>query len=356
MSFATHFTNTNSISNALSQIERVRDFLDAAKLSENWFDAMRSRALLLETYHTTHIEGSQLTRGEAEKILAGKTVPGTSSDDARKLLNHREAFTFALTSLDKGGTINESLIREIHRRLVAGVRGGFADFGAYRDRQSYFVNSGTGEVVFTLPSPHEVPALINQLVRWMNESGNIHPVLVSGIAQFQLMHIQPFMDENGRTSRLLSTLYLYLAGYDFKQLFALSEYYDQHRAAFHSALQGVRQTRVDLTRWLEFYTNGLATQLQEVKNRGERAIRQDELALNYELSDRQALAVAHIVKNGQLKIRDFETLCPNVSRRTLQRDLRVLVNKKLLSEQGRSVTDPVGHYRTGEILLTSDLE
>jgi len=68
----------------------------------------------------------------------------------------------------------------------------------------------------------------------------VHPVLVSGVAQFQLVHIHPFVDGNGRTSRLLSTLCLYRAGYDFKRLFSISEYYDRDRAGFYAALQSVR--------------------------------------------------------------------------------------------------------------------
>jgi len=50
------------------------------------------------------------------------------------------------------------------------------------------------------------------LVEWLREESTIHPVLVAGIAQFQLVHIHPFIDGNGRTSRLLSTLCLYRAG------------------------------------------------------------------------------------------------------------------------------------------------
>jgi Fic family protein len=68
-----------------------------------------------------------------------------------------------------------------------------------------------------------------ELVAWLNTTSEIHPGLVSGIAQFQLVHIHPFVDSNGRTSRLLSTLCLYRAGYDFKRLFSISEYYDRNR-------------------------------------------------------------------------------------------------------------------------------
>lgn len=88
----------------------------------------------------------------------------------------------------------------------------------------------------------------------------------------------------------MSTLCLYRAGYDFKRLFSISEYYDRDRIAFYQALQDVRRSNMDMTGWIEFFTRGLATQLVEVKDRGELAIRQDVLARRYQLSERQALA------------------------------------------------------------------
>ena len=112
-----------------------------------------------------------------------------------------------------------------------------------------------------------------ELVDWLNAESDIHPVLASGIAQFQLVHIHPFVDGNGRTSRLLSTLCLYRAGYDFKRLFSISEYYDRDRSAFYAAIQGVRDHGMDLTGWLEFFVEGLATQMDEVTERGKRVIR-----------------------------------------------------------------------------------
>ena len=87
--------------------------------------------------------------------------------------------------------------------------------------------------------------------------------------------------------RLLSTLCLYRAGYDFKRLFTISEYYDRDHVAFYRALQRVRKAGMDLTGWLEFFTAGLATQLVEVKTHGELAIRRDLLALKHGLSARQ---------------------------------------------------------------------
>ena len=334
MRFTPRFSITNAIAAALTEIERARGFLDAASLSDEWIDSMRSRAFLLEAHHTTHIEGTRLTIEEAADLLAGDDVPGADPDDTRELLNYRDAFEFVSTYLNDGGPITERLILDIHRHLVSGVSGRSAAPGQYRRVQNYVVNSATGETIYTPPPVRDVPILMRELVSWLNRPGDIHPVIASGIAQFQLVHIHPFLDGNGRTSRLLSTLCLYRAGYDFKRLFTISEYYDRDRMAFYRALQSVRRTNMDMTGWIEFFAIGLATQLAEVKRRGELAIQQDILARRHDLTDRQVLALRHVLESGRVTINEFEHLCPGIQRRTLQRDLRGLIEKGLLLRRG----------------------
>ena len=351
MSFEPSFTVTHAITADLTRIERARGFLEAATLSEDWIREMSERALVLEAHHTTHIEGTRLTLEESEVLLAGETVPEADPDDVRELLNYRDAFEFVSTWLGSGGPVTEGLVREIHKRLVEGVRGGSAAPGEYRRIQNYVVNAATREVVYTPPPAHDVPILMRELVDWLNRERDIHAVLVGGIAQFQLVHTHPFLDGNGRASRLLSTLCLYRAGYDFKRLFTISEYYDRDRAAFYRAIQGVREQDMDLTGWLEFFTAGLATQLDEVKGRGERTIRRDALVRRHGLSERQAAALGHVIEHGRLTIHDYEKLYPGANRRTLQRDLRVLVGKGLLVEAGTGPTDPTRHYRLAEGLV-----
>ena len=351
MSFDPRFTVTNAITADLTRIERARGFLEAAALSEDWIRKLGARAFVLEAHHTTHIEGTRLSLEESERLLAGETVPKADPDDVRELLNYRDAFEFVSTWLGSGGPITEGLVREIHKRLVEGVRGGSAAPGAYRSIQNYVVNSGTGAVVYTPPPAYDVPILMQALTDWLSREGEVHPVLVSGIAQFQLVHIHPFLDGNGRTSRLLSTLCLYRAGYDFKRLFTISEYYDRDRAAFYRAIQSVREQDMDLTGWLEFFTSGLATQLDEIKARGERTIRQDVLVRQHALSERQVIAFGHVIEHGRLTIQDYEGLCPGTNRRTLQRDLKALVEKGLVVEAGTAPTDPARHYRLVDGLL-----
>ena len=115
-----------------------------------------------------------------------------------ELLNYRRAFEFVSTHFNAGTPIRERLIREIHRQLVDGVRGGAAAPGEYRRVQNYVVNSATGETIYTPPPPGEVPDLMRALVAWLNGHRDIHPVIVSAIAQFQLVHIHPFLMERFR--------------------------------------------------------------------------------------------------------------------------------------------------------------
>ena len=332
--FESKFTITNRITAGLTRIERARGFLEAATLSENWVREMGDRALVLEAHHTTHIEGTRLTLDQAERLWQGDSVPEADPDDARELLNYRKAFDFVSDYLKSGDPITEGLVREIHKRLVEGVRGGSAAPGEYRKIQNYVVNSATGETIYTPPPAHDVPIMMADLVKYLNSEVETHLALVSGIAQFQLVHIHPFLDGNGRTSRLLSTLCLYRAGYDFKRLFTISEYYDRDRTAFYRAIQSVRESGMDMTGWLEYFIKGLTTQLTEVRERGEQAIRRDVLVKENDLSERQAMALGYILENGSLTIKDFERLCPEVNRRSLQRDLKSMVDKGLLISEG----------------------
>jgi Fic family protein len=177
---------------------------------------------------------------------------------------------------------------------------------------------------------------MQQLVDWLAQPNAIHPVLVSGIAQFQLVHIHPFVDGNGRTSRLLSTLCLYRAGYDFKRLFTISEYYDRDRVAFYRAIQGVCDSGMDMTGWLEFFVEGLSTQLAEVQTRGRRAIQKDVLEKQHQLNARQTAILAHLMETPSATIRELEQMFSTVSRRTLQRDLADMESKGLVVHSGET--------------------
>lgn len=346
MSLNPKFTITPKINKALVEIERVRGFLDAVKLKDDWIVDMQKKALILESHHSTHIEGTALSLEQAKSILEGKKVKGVSRDDEKELLNYKKAMDFISKYLGKDVSVTEGMVREIHKILVKGVRGGQAEPGNYRKIQNYVVNSRTREVVYTPPAPFEVPHLMQEFVEWVNKAENVSPILVTGIAQFQFVHIHPFIDGNGRTARLLSTLILYKTGYDFKRLFTISEYYDKDRPSYYQAIQSVRNNNMDMTVWLGYFVDGLRSQMSEIQAKGEQLIKQDtqfQKIKKIGLNVRQEKAVKHLIKNGTITVSEYQDVASCI-RRTAQRDLEELSAKGIIKAVAKSATDPTKHY------------
>ncbi|MBN1405154.1 MAG: Fic family protein [Candidatus Omnitrophica bacterium] len=346
MSFSPKYTITPKINKALVEIERVRGFLDAVKLKGDWIADMQEKALILESHHSTHIEGTALSLEQAKNILEGKKVKGVSRNDEKELLNYKKAMDFISRYLGKGDPINDGTVRELHKILVKGVRGENADPGNYRKIQNYVVNSRTREVVYTPPAPLEVPHLMREFTEWMNKAKDTSPIIVAGIAQFQFVHVHPFIDGNGRTARLLSTLILYKTGYDFKRLFTISEYYDKDRPAYYQAIQSVRNNSMDMTAWLEYFVDGLRSQMVEIQAKGEQLIKQDgqlQKIKKIGLNKRQEKAIKRLIIKGTLSVNEYQSVASCI-RRTAQRDLGELVGRKVIKIVAKSPTDPTKHY------------
>ena len=336
MALKPKYTITPKINKALMEIERVRGFLDAVKLKDDWIADMQKKALILESHHSTHIEGTALSLEQAKSILEGKKVKGVSRDDEKELLNYKKAMDFISKFLGKDDPVTEGVIRELHKITVRGVRGGQADPGNYRKIQNYVVNSRTREVIYTPPAPLEVPHLMLEFVDWLNKAGDLSPILVAGIVQFHFVHIHPFIDGNGRTARLLSTLILYKTGYDFKRLFTVSEYYDKDRPHYYKAIQSVRNNNMNMTAWLEYFVDGLRSQMKEIQAKGKKIIIADKAVVmlkELSLNARQEKIVRYLVINEQIDNEQCQKVCKSI-KRTATRDLTALVEKEVLEKRG----------------------
>ena len=150
------------------------------------------------------------------------------------------------------------------------------------------------------------------------------------------MNIHPFIDGNGRTARLLSTLILYKTGYDFKRLFTISEYYDKDRSVYYKAIQSVRESDLDMTAWLGYFVNGLQSQMEEIQQKGKKIIIADrviKMLQDINLNVRQEKIVRYLVINEQIDNEQCQKVCNSI-KRTATRDLTALVEKNVLERRG----------------------
>lgn len=159
-------------------------------------------------YHTVAIEGNTLSLSEIRHIIETRyAVPGKSLFEQNEVIGVDAAMKYLNTTLvSRIGTVTISDILEIHRRVL-----GYVDpvaAGRYRTTQVF-----VGHHI--PPHPRDVEKHMQELVQWINseEALSLHPVELAALAHYKLVYIHPFIDGNGRTSRLLMNLVLMQAGY-----------------------------------------------------------------------------------------------------------------------------------------------
>lgn len=382
MSYSPTYTITNKILKNVGLIDSAREVITNAPLVPSWERRFQAEARAKIIHHGTHLEGNDLNLEEVEQILdpnppsplSPGTVPdrnarvqpeqGSSADegtvpsgtsfpaherDIQEVINYRSVMeyldTLVTVSPDKSLAfhfpLTPQILQEIHRLTVANLLPE-SEAGHYRHVKVVIRNTETQEITFRPVPPTEVAYYIDELFTWLSsEDGkSTHPLLKAGILHYELVKIHPFVDGNGRTARAMALLLLFLEGYQVKKFFALEEYYDHHRSEYYASLQSANQSG-DLTSWLEYFTLGIAIEFNRVKT----LVQKLSLDLHLKstiggkqitLSERQIKLVEYIERHGEISMGNVRDLLPDVSDDTILRDLRDLVQKKLLFKKGQT--------------------
>jgi Fic family protein len=282
MAFEPRYRLIPRIIRQLKAIERTAGMIEAVRLKPEWISEIRARAKVYEALASVQIEGNTLTLEQAF-ALANQMPERDLRDSEREFCNYLNAFE-AIDNyrgardvvLQKGDVLN------LHRILMDGVRGGKRFAGRFR-REDVEVGDLVGDTKTVHHRPPCWPKIekeIDDLLDWIEitkERGNgeddpwIHAAIQAGIAHHRLVWIHPFVDGNGRTARMFTSMLLYQREYDFKYLFELSDYYNEHRDKYYAALRNADQTG-DYTEWLTFFLGGLSYQMvrtQELVRKGE---------------------------------------------------------------------------------------
>jgi Fic family protein len=332
------FTITNKILTNISKIEAVEEVIKHSPLLPLWEKQFKEEALIRSVYHGTHLEGNNLHKDDAKDILMGKNVIGRPRD-IQEIINYRKVIEFiddeANKKIDK---ISEQIIKKLHRILTDKILVN-EQTGEYRTKQVIIKNSATGEVTFRPPPPIEVPFLMREFIYWLNrdDKDKLHPVLKAGIAHHELVRIHPFLDGNGRVSRVLATLILFLGGYDIRRFFSLEEYYDKDAITYYKNLQ--KASAGDLSSWLEYFTFGAGIEFEKVKEKILKLSKDVKLKEKFGgqqiyLTERQMKMIEYIQEIGYIQNQTFKDIFPDVSEDTVLRDLQELIKKGLIKKIG----------------------
>ncbi len=248
---------TKTLLENISTIERLYGQLESQVIPKELLLNLEEHNLLRSSYSSNSIEGNPLSQQEVTNLILGGRVP--ANRDEKEVRNYFNI----LTAIGKEySQVEFEAILKIHKQLLEGVDDKTG--GEIRDRMVVVGNPAQDGTVVVKHEPPthkkaEIKKRLIELISWVNESDEL-PILKAGIFHHEFVYIHPFLDGNGRTCRISTTLLLNTLGYKINKYFILDDYYDIDRILYSDSLHSADGG--DKSEWLEYFTDGVKYSLQ----------------------------------------------------------------------------------------------
>jgi len=332
--FTPKYTITEKLLATIKHVNRLVIELNHRRFSHPVLASLEKSARDLSAFASTSIEGNPLPLTEVKKIL--KSSPVHIRDSEKEVLN----YNLALTSLDKNLKneklkLSLKLILRIHRQVMKGLLPN-SETGLLRQKPVVVNNPRTGQVVYLPPDHIDVRPLVTDLLGFI--SGNqdkMDPLILAGIFHRQMVLIHPFMDGNGRVTRLATKVLLAQMGVNTFKLFSFENYYNQNVARYfqHVGERGNYYELVgtiDFTPWLEYFTEGIVDELLRVQKILPPIITTPQTALQPHLTS----LLKYLQANGFITDRDYVKLVTR-AKSTRALDFKKLIRLELIERKGK---------------------
>lgn len=230
---------TGQVTEALGELDQRRVLFANLPIDPTHAQWLRQRAWIRTIHGTNRIEGNTLTDVEVESLLSGVTAAGgakVSQREAREIIGTREALEIVDELATGSARLDETVIREIHKRVLWG-QSPLLTPGEYRRGDNRVVDAASN-MVFTTPPSGDVPELMHQFGTWLGTAPTAYAAPVAAaLAHLELVAIHPFNDGNGRTARAISRLILVRHGFALDGLVSLDAQLDLDRLAYFAAIR-----------------------------------------------------------------------------------------------------------------------
>lgn len=288
-----------------------------------------------EAVLSSRIEG---TRASLSDVLidevGGERVGVKPPDDLGEVRNYIVALEHGIERLPKL-PLSLRLVREIHAKLMKGVRGDKATPGEFRRTQNWIGPEGStpATAAYVPPPANEMHACLDNWEKFLHQRDTMPDLVQCALMHEQFEAIHPFLDGNGRVGRLLITLFFMERGRLSLPLLYLSDYIDEHRKDYYDLLQRVR-THGDWDSWLRYFINGIQVTAADAVKRTTHVIELRE-EFRKRVSDKpRALAmVDQLFTNPYVTVAHaMKTL--DVTYPTALKAIELLVERKLIEKLG----------------------
>ncbi len=309
---------------------------------------VRREAILSSRIEGTQTDIADLYGYEAGQLpLPGLARPAPPESDVREVLNYVRALEYGLERLNTL-PVSLRLIRELHERLMDGVRGNHATPGEFRQTQNWIGGRTLNEAEFVPPPVTEMQRALDAFEKYLHTENAYPPLVRLAFIHYQFEAIHPFADGNGRIGRLLTSLLLVHWKLLPLPLLYLSAFFEQHRQDYYDLLRAVSE-RGAWREWVELFLQGVAEQARDASVRAKRL---QDLQLDW----RERLAEARSASPLRLAESLFES--PVVTIPQAQRLLDVTYHSARRNVEKLVMADilqPIGESPRGKMFVAQEV-
>lgn len=292
-------------------------------------DRLVEIAKIQSTEASNEIEGIRTTETRLRQLMSEKAAP--RNRDESEIAGYRDALNVVHESFEYI-PLTPNYILQLHKIMLSHTDSAFG--GSFKNVQNYISATnadGKAYTLFTPLAPYETPPAVQEICDAYNcamGEGKVDPLILISVFIHDFLCIHPFLDGNGRMSRLLTTLLLYRAGYEVGKYISLEAKIAKNKGAYYDALElsqtGWHEEKDDPTPFIKYLLGTIISAYRDFEDRIE--------IISPSSEDTVRKAVESRI--GKFTKREIIELCPNISASTVERNLRAMVNNGVLEKQG----------------------
>lgn len=326
----------------IAEIDEFKGQWQALKtLSPERLQQLRKVATIESVGSSTRIEGAKLSDVQVETLLSNISSTSFNTRDEQEVAGYAEAMDLVFQAYEDL-RLTENHIRQLHQTLLRHSTKDERHRGSYKTLPNHVVAKDADgneiAVVFETATPFDTPREMEGLVQWASKAFDesaMHPLLTIAVFKVVFLAVHPFQDGNGRLSRILTTLLLLRAGYEYVPYASLESIVEENKDLYYKALRRTQTTLnnddPDWEPWLGFFLRclkkqkaNLAIKVGQEKTASDSSLPLLSVQILKLLGERERLTIAQIVE------------ITGANQNTLKVRLRELVNEGRIQRHGKA--------------------
>lgn len=326
----------------IADIDEFKGRWQALKnLSPERLQQLRRVATIESVGSSTRIEGAKLSDAQVEALLSNLSSTSFKTRDEQEVAGYAEAMDLVFQSYEDLH-LTENHIRQLHQTLLRHSDKDERHRGSYKSLPNHVIAKDQDGreigVVFETATPFDTPREMEELVKWAKktiEEAAMHPLLITAVFIVVFLAIHPFQDGNGRLSRILTTLLLLRAGYEYVPYASLESIVEENKGIYYKALRRtqttLKQDEPDWEPWLGFFLRCLKKQKENLTLK----IEQEKNSSDTELSLLSIKVLELLKQHKRLTIGEIVDMT-GANQNTLKVRLRELVDAGRIQRHGKA--------------------